>query len=51
MRLRYAEGLLHYELARHLPATHVDRQNHIDAAREQFKLLDADFDYRSAVIN
>jgi hypothetical protein len=50
MRLPYAEGLLHYELARHLPATHVDRQNHIDAARGQFKLLDADFDLEASCL-
>lgn len=50
MRLRYAEGLLHYELARHLPVIHVDRQHHIDAAREHFKLLDADFDLEATCL-
>ena len=50
MRLPYAEGLLHYELARHLTATHVDRQHHVDACREQFKRLDADFDLEAVYL-
>lgn len=50
MQLPYSEGLLHYELARHLPAENINRQNHVDAARRQFQLLDADFDFAASCL-
>ena len=37
-------GLLHFELARHLPIEHPNLPNHTDAAISQFQRLDAAFD-------
>ena len=44
IKLPYAEGMLHFELARHLPIEHPNLTNHTDAAISQFKRLDAAFD-------
>ncbi len=43
-KLPYAEGLLHFELARHLSIEHVNRPIHSDAALCQFERLGAAFD-------
>jgi hypothetical protein len=43
-KLFYAEGLLHFELARHLPTGSAERRNHVDAAWQRFKVLDAGYD-------
>jgi hypothetical protein len=48
MKLPYAEGLLHFELARHLSTEDVNRTNHVDAALRQFERLDAVFDLAAA---
>jgi class 3 adenylate cyclase len=44
LKLPFAEGLLHFELARHLPSQNAQRQNHVDAAWHRFKSLDAGYD-------
>jgi tetratricopeptide (TPR) repeat protein len=46
VQLPYSLGLLHYELARHLPQVDTKRRNHAERARKIFEQLGADFDLR-----
>jgi tetratricopeptide (TPR) repeat protein len=43
-RLAYGEGILHFELARHMSKGSQLRGKHVDAAWHQFKVLDAEYD-------
>ena len=48
LKLPFAEGLLHFELARHLPSQNGQRQMHVDTAWRRFKALDAGYDLAAA---